>query len=402
MAIKIEKINISDIIPYENNAKIHTKKQIKQIKKSIEEVGYNDPIAIDENSIIIEGHGRYEALKKLDYKEVEVIRLINLTEEQKNAYRLIHNKLTLNTDFDFDILNTELEKIKDIDMSDFDLEFEKLFDDGNREVYEDSFDENATIEKKAKLGRIYRLGNHRVMCGDSSNPEDLSLLMGDKKADIVFTDPPYGVAIGDKNKMLNRFGKSNRVADNIMNDTLSAKELYDMLLKVFQNVKANMKDRCSCYICSPQGGYLCHMLNMMKDAELEVRHVLIWVKNAATFSMGRLDYDYQHEPILFIWNKSHKKIMAGEHKTSCWFVDKPRESKLHPTMKPIELVANALLNSSERGDIVLDVFGGSGSTLIASEQLGRSCYMMELDPKYCDVIINRWEKLTGKKSEEVS
>ena len=227
------------------------------------------------------------------------------------------------------------------------------------------------------------------MCGDATSADDVGKLMESAKADMVFTDPPYGVSIGDKNKMLNEFQKSGRILENIENDTLSPEELYRVLLEAFVNVKSSLSDCAAVYVTAPQGGGL-GMMMMMRDAGLEVRHVLNWVKNSPTFSMGRLDYDYQHEPILFTWNITHKKIMQGEHKTSCWFIDKPRENKLHPTMKPIELINNALRNSSEYGDVVFDPFGGSGSTLIACEQLNRRCYMIEIEPKYCDVIVRRY------------
>ena len=169
------------------------------------------------------------------------------------------------------------------------------------------------------------------------------------------------------------------------------------------NVRENCKDDASYYVTSPQGGELClMMMMMMKDAGLTVRHMLIWCKNSPTFSLGRLDYDYQHEPIFYTWTKSHHNYRAGKFRTSTWKIDKPRKCDLHPTMKPVELVANAMLDATKDGDIILDVFGGSGTTLIAAEQLNRKCYMMELDPHYCDVIIARWEKLTGKKATKIN
>lgn len=216
---------------------------------------------------------------------------------------------------------------------------------------------------------------------------------------MVFTDPPYGVAIGDKNKMLNQFQKSGRITENIENDAVSLPELREILLHAFQNLKNVCKEDASYYVTSPQGGEIgLMMMMMMRDAGLEVRHNLISEKNCATFSMGRLDYDYQHEPIFYTWTQKHKFYGAGKYHSTVWKFDKPRKCDLHPTMKPIELIAEALMNSSKAGDIVADFFGGSGSTMIACEQLGRSCYMMELDPKYCDVIIDRWEKFTGRKA----
>lgn len=218
-------------------------------------------------------------------------------------------------------------------------------------------------------------------------------------ADIVFTDPPYGVAIGDKNKALQSVQPSGRIVENIAGDTLSTEELYDMLLACFINLREHCKDDCSYYVTSPQGGEIGLMMMMMKDAGLQVRHNLIWEKNTATFSLGRLDYDYRHEPIFYTWTKKHNFYGGGKYKNTVWQFDKPRKCDLHPTMKPIELVAECLLNSSKKGDCVLDFFGGSGTTLIAAEQLERKCAMMEIDPHYVDVILSRWEKMTGETAE---
>lgn len=224
--------------------------------------------------------------------------------------------------------------------------------------------------------------------------------MRGEKADMVFTDPPYGVAIGDKNATLNSVQKAGRCCENIKNDTMSEGELYGLLKTAFINVRENCAEDAVYFVTSPQGGSLgLMMMMMMKDAGLEVRHVLMWRKNSATFSLGRLDYDYQHEPIFYTWVKKHHNFRNGENRTTVWDYDKPRHCDLHPTMKPVALVANAIMDGSKPGMIVLDAFGGSGTTLIAAEQLGRRCRMMELDPHYVDVIIARWEKLTGGKAE---
>lgn len=258
------------------------------------------------------------------------------------------------------------------------------------------------VETVCKKGDIWKLGNHRLMCGDSTDAGDVALLMDGEKAVFVFTDPPYGVSIGDKNKKLQTIHKSGVMTDNIENDTKSSKELYDILVKAFTNLRESCKDDASYYVTSPQGGELGLMMMMMKDAGLYVRHMLIWEKNAPTFSIGRLDYDYQHEPIFYTWTKRHHCYRQGEHRSTIWKYDKPRKCDLHPTMKPVELVANAMKDSTQEGDLAADFFGGSGTTLIAAEQLNRKCYMMELDPHYCDVIIARWEKLTCNKAERIS
>lgn len=277
-------------------------------------------------------------------------------------------------------------------------------DDGvvNIEVEEDEFDEAAEpIVCRCKRGDVWQLGNHRVMCGDSANSAEVAKLMGGGLADMVFTDPPYGVSIGDKNKALNSVQPSGRCCDNIKNDTLGADELYPILTSAMTNARLNCKADASYYVTSPQGGELGLMMMMMKDAGLPVRHMLIWVKNCATFSLGRLDYDYQHEPIFYTWTSKHHNYRKGDNRTTVWKYDKPRKCDLHPTMKPVALVANAMMDATIEGDIVLDVFGGSGTTLIAAEQLNRSARLMELDEHYCDVIITRWEKLTGKQAVKI-
>jgi site-specific DNA-methyltransferase (adenine-specific) len=209
---------------------------------------------------------------------------------------------------------------------------------------------------------------------------------------MVFTDPPYGVAIGDKNAELNAINGGNSINKNIMNDAIPVEQLRDILTAAFTNLRNSCADDACYFVTAPQGGGIgmMMMMMMMKDAGLEVRHVLMWCKNTATFSLGRLDYDYAHEPIFYTWTKSHHNFRGGENRTSVWKYDKPHKCDLHPTMKPIALVANAIKDGTQPGMIVADFFGGSGTTLIACEQLGRRCRMMELDPKYCDVIRRRW------------
>jgi len=220
---------------------------------------------------------------------------------------------------------------------------------------------------------------------------------------MCFTDPPYGVAIGDKNKDLDNISKAGRITENIQGDTLSTEELHDVLVKAMTNIRMNCDDDAVYFVTAPQGGNLgMMMMMMMKEAGLEVRHNLVWRKNSATFSIGRLDYDYQHEPIFYTWTKSHHNYRRSGNHTTVWDYDKPRKCDLHPTMKPVELVAACILDGSNEGETVLDGFGGSGTTLIACEQLNRHARIMEIDPHYCDVIIARWEKFTGKKAVKVA
>lgn len=256
---------------------------------------------------------------------------------------------------------------------------------------------------KVKTGDLFRCGNHLLLCGDSANRDDVSKLMKQDKATLLFTDPPYGVSIGDKNKFLNKFQKSGRVLTSIESDDDTAEDLGNMLLRVFTISKEFLSDDCSIFVCSPQGGSLgMMMMMMMRDAGMEVRHVLNWVKNSPTFSLGRLDYDYKHEPILFTWIKKHKKIMGGQFKNSVWTIDKPRANKEHPTMKPIELYENALLNHTDVGDILYEPFGGSGTGMIASENTKRICRMVEITPRYCSVILERFQVATGIQPELVT
>lgn len=223
---------------------------------------------------------------------------------------------------------------------------------------------------------------------------------------MIFTDPPYNVSIASKNRTLNQIQPSNRILRPIIQDGDDGQTDEDvgrtLWLPAFRNLKAAAKDQCSIYVTMPQGRTHATMMDTIEAAGWQVKHELMWLKNAPTFSMNRLDYDYQHEPILYGWNKTHKWVGGGEFDKSVWPIDRLAHCDLHPTMKPIKLIANAIQNSSEQGDIVLDVFGGSGSTMIACEQTGRRCLMMELDPHYCDVIIERWEQFTGQKAELVS
>lgn len=253
------------------------------------------------------------------------------------------------------------------------------------------------------MGRLILKSQHRVLCGDCTVPEQVAYVMGGERATVIFTDPPYGVAIGAKNRMLNEFQRSGRCLDDITDDSLDPEELKRRLTPAFVLAKAQIMSKdCSVFVTAPQGGDLGVMMLAMGDAGLPIRHVLIWRKNQPTFSVGRLDYDYQHEPILFTWGKGHKRLMNGEHRTSVWNVDKPRASKDHPTQKPVALYVNAYMNHSEAGDVVADMYGGSGTAVLAAEQTGRRAVAIELEPAYCDVIVRRWEEFTGRKAVRVA
>ena len=386
----MKNISIDKIKPYLKNAKKHTEKQIKQIADSIANFGFNQAIVIDKNNVIIVGHGRYEAAKVLKLKEIPVIQ-VDLSEENAKAYRLADNKLN-ESEWDMELVIEELKElsIELLNLTGFSEDLIIESDDKDDEV------PDLPAKAKSEIGEIYQLGRHRIMCGDSTNSEEVSRLMDGKKADIVFTDPPYGVNYQDKAEKI--LGRKDRAV--IANDGLRKDALKKIVFPAFQNIAENLKNGGVYYVCSPQGGELglMMMMMMMMDAGIECRHMIVWAKDRAVFSMGRLDYDYQHEPILYGWRGSHKHIGNGQFKTSVWNIPNPRASKLHPTMKPVEIMQNALLNSSKSEDIVLDLFLGSGSTLISAEKTGRICYGMEIDPKYIDVIIKRWEDFTSKKA----
>ena len=402
--LEIHELPIDELVEYENNAKLHPHEQVEQIANSISEFGFNSPVLAWHNDRgepeIVAGHGRLMAAKKLGMEKLPVVFLDHMSEEQRRAYILVDNKLTMNSGFDDEILSMELSNIFDIDMSQFDFDIE-LDDEGDGEVEEDEVPEDApSIVQK---GDVWQLGRHRLMCGDSTDPAVIDRLMDGVKADMVFTDPPYNVAVGSKNKVLNKQDGGSRNETEIAGDKgLTDAEIGEQLWRpAFQNMADHAKDDCSIYVTMPQGGTHMMMMMMMADACWQVKHELMWLKNQPTFSIGRLDYDYKHEPIMYGWKKTHNFYGKGKFTKSVWEIDKPRESKLHPTMKPIELIANALENSTKENDCVLDVFGGSGSTLIACEQLNRKCYMCELDPHYCDIIIERWQNLTGETAQLV-
>jgi len=398
--------NISDLRFDDKNMNDHTEYGMSLLEKSLQEFGAGRSILIDKNNNIIAGNGIIEAAGNIGLEDMQVVETtgdrivaVKRTDIELNSAKgrglAMADNGTSAANLSWNKGNIEeVSEQFDLDPGEWISDWDK---DDNAEVVEDEAPEvNESEPANSVLGGVYQLGEHRLMCGDSTDAGSVAILMDGQKADMVFTDPPYNVAIGDKNRALNTFATSERIERNLEGDTFKSDEEAGkkLWLPAFKNMLDNCQDVCAIYVTMPQGGTHMMMMMMMHEAGWQVKHELIWVKNSPTFSMGRLDYDYQHEPICFGWKKGHKKIGKGKFTKSVWEIDKTRKDADHPTMKPIELVANALENSSENGDNVLDLFGGSGSTLIACEQLGRKCYMMELDPKYCDVIRKRYWKFT--------
>ena len=425
-----------ELKPYGNNARKHTPDDIDQIKDSIKACGFNDPIAIwGEQNLIVEGHGRRIAAMELGLDRVPCIRLDHLTDAQRRDYAIRHNFTSDQSEFDFGKLREEVAalEIEGLDMSYLDSLGEELQGALGESVddYQITEDEppEPPEEPTAKRGQIWQLGRHRLMCGDSTSAEDVETLMGGQAADLLLTDPPYNVALGwhmrpSEAKALHRRADGLVIA----NDEWETDEGFVQFLKTsFKNAMNAMRDGAAFYIwhASTQGY---NFLRASSECGMVIRQTLVWIKN--TFAFGRQDYQWKHEPCLYGWkegaahyfvdvrnistvfedlpdiSKMKKEEMArllneifsDKVPTTVLFEDKPTRSELHPTMKPIKLLACQIQYSTKPGWTVLDLFGGSGSTLIACEQLNRTCYMMELDPHYVDVIIQRWENFTGEKA----
>jgi DNA modification methylase len=393
---------ISELSPYEKNSRTHSPGQIAQIARSLQEFGWTNPLLIDETGRIVAGHGRLAAAVSLGMEAVPTITLAGLTDAQIRAYVIADNKLAENAGWDLELLRLEVAELKDFG---FDLQLLGYEEKELTELLEfvppngglTDPDEVPEVpeEPVTKLGDVWLLGRHRLMCGDSTSGEAVGFLMAGVLADLVVTDPPYGVSYADKNKSLNAVGKGTRIQTKILNDHLKGDDLSGFFLAAFSSLFCAMKEGAPFYVFAPQGGEQMMMMMMMKESGLPVRHELIWVKN--NHALGRADYHYKHEPVLYGWKDGAGHPWFGDrNKFSTWHIDKPVSSKLHPTMKPVDLLLIPLNNSSLPGAIVLDLFGGSGSTLIACEKTGRVCYCMELSPHYCDVIVKRWEQFTGQ------
>ena len=390
--LKIEYVDINSIKPYKNNAKLHPQEQIEQIKKSIEQFGMDDPIGIWKDEIV-EGHGRLIACKELGYTEIPIIRLDHLSDEERKAYTLAHNKLTMNSDFDLDILNDELDDILNIDMSDFGFDLD-LEDEEEKEIIEDEVPE-VPEEPKAKLGDIYQLGNHRLMCGDSTKEEDVAKLMNGVKADMVFTDPPYGMNLDTdysklpENKEFEKEKgiKGGKTYKPVIGDNDDFKD--ELVTTIFNNF-----DYCK-EIFVWGGDYYPELLKDYKKG-----NYIVWDKKSNE-GMENNNFDRTlSSNFELCWSKNkHKKDIVRILWVSAFGTEQEFDHKrVHPTQKPTKLSRWFIDKYSKENDLIVDIYGGSGSTLIACEQLNRKCYMMELDPHYIDVIIQRWENFTGEKA----
>lgn len=398
---------IADLIPYAANAKKHDEKQIKNVAESIKQFGFVQPVVVDRAGVIVIGHCRVLAAKKLGMKEVPCVCVDDLTPEQVNALRLVDNKSN-ESEWDFDLLADEL---PGLDLSAFDFDW-GLRDELDDSVVEDDYDPVLPAEPKSRLGDIYQLENHRLMCGDSTSLSDVQKLVGGAQMDLLLTDPPYNVALGmdetpEEAKKRNRRTDGKTVANDKMEDT----EFRKFLTDAFSNAAMVMKPGAPFYIWhAGTEGY--NFFGACRDSMLRVRQILVWIKNAVV--MGRQDFNWQHEPCLYGeseieedehepclygWTEGHKHYFFKNRRQSTVLnFDKPVKSAEHPTMKPIKLFDYQMQCSSKPGENVLDLFAGSGTTIMAAEQNGRNAFCMEYDPKYVDVIVDRWEKFTGKKA----
>lgn len=398
----VEHWSLQRLIPYAKNARTHDDTQVSQIAGSIAEFGFVNPILVGDDNVIIAGHGRLMAAQQLGLDSVPVIVLHHLTESQRRALVIADNKIAENAGWNDELLKLELEELGDLgfdlDVIGFsDEELDELLgaDDQAGETDEDDIPE-VEDEPISRPGDIWVMGNHRVLCGDSTSKQDLEKLMNGELADMAFTDPPYNVDYGNNAKDKMR-GKDRR----IMNDNLGD-DFYQFLKDSLTNLLNVTKGACYVAMSSSE---LDTLQKAFRDAGGKWSTFIVWAKN--TFTLGRSDYQRQYEPILYGWREGNDHFWCGARdQGDVWFFNKPVKNDLHPTMKPVELVERALRNSSKSRDIVLDLFGGSGSTLIACEKIGRAARLIELDPKYVDVIVRRWQDYSGeqaiRESDELS
>ncbi|PNS43033.1 site-specific DNA-methyltransferase [Gardnerella vaginalis] len=385
--------DVSELIPYVRNARTHSEAQVAQIAASIREFGFLSPILVAEDNTILAGHGRLAAALKLGLKKVPCVKENHLTETQKRAYIIADNKLSLNAGWDSELLAVELSELEgadfNLDLLGFDeAELSSIFD-ADKDVSDDDFDVEKELEEPcfSKTGDVWTLGRHRIICGDATKLETYKTLLENTKVNLVVTDPPYNV---------NYEGSAGK----IKNDNMENDKFYQFLFNSFVNMEQAMADDASIYVFHADTEGL-NFRKAFQDAGFYLSGCCIWKKPSLV--LGRSPYQWQHEPCLYGWKKKGKhKWYAGRKETSVWEFEKPKKNADHPTMKPIALLAYPIKNSSMTNSLVLDPFAGSGSTLIACEQTGRICYAIELDEKYCDVIVKRYiEQVGNDKSVKV-
>ena len=390
---QMQLVSIEKLVPYVNNARTHSPEQITKLRSSLREFGFINPVIIDKDYGIIAGHGRVLAAKEEGIDEVPCVLVDYLTEAQKKAYIIADNRFAQDAGWDEELLKIEIESLQgeDFDVSLTGFEDDEIADlfmgDSKSDAKDDDFDLSAALEKAAfvEKGDTWTVGRHRLYCGDATNADDVTALMDGKKANLIVTDPPYGVSFKSSDGL------------TIQNDSIKGDDFYNFLLAAFQNVVAHMEGGGAAYIfhADTEG------LNFRKafiEAGFHLAGCCIWVKNSLV--LGRSDYQWQHEPVLYGFLKNGKHNWYSDRKqTTIWNYDKPKRNKNHPTSKPLDLLGYPISNSSQENGIVVDTFGGSGSTLMACEQTNRICYMMELDEKYASVILRRYVEDGGNPND---
>ena len=390
---EMQLVPIGKLVPYVNNARTHSKEQITKLRSSLREFGFVNPVIIDREFNVIAGHGRILAAKEENIEQVPCVFVDYLTEAQKKAYILADNRFALDAGWDEEMLRVEMEALQgmdfDVSLTGFDeAEIADLLS-ADDETQEDDFDEEAALQAEpfVKAGDLWLLGKHRLLCADSTKPEDVKLLMDGKKANVCITDPPYAC---------NYTGGTGM---KIMNDNLKGEEFYQFLLSAFKNAYENLADGAAIYIFHSDAEKV-NFYNAVVAAGFHYSTTCIWVKQSLV--LGRFDYQMRHEPVIYAFKDTVKHKVYGDRKqTTVWEFDRPSKSKLHPTTKPLPLIAYPMKNSSLVNSIVLDLFGGSGSTLMAAEQMDRTAYLMELDPAYASAIVRRFVAYRGN-TEDVS
>ena len=398
--MQVTEAKTESLIPYGFNNRKHSEQQIDCVANSIAQFGFNQPIVVDEDNIILVGHCRLEAAKKLGLAKVPVLKKAGLTEAQKKAYRILDNKLQNDSEWNFESLELELNQLEEMD---FELEpwgleeLRNLFTEDEPEAEEDDFDEAASLESEPfiKRGDLIELGRHRVLCGDSTSAEDVAYLMGDAKAALMNTDPPYGIGYVSNAKSKGQAGDY----DEIENDTLDGETLQRFLEDCIRASVPYMTENAAFYLWHPmltQGTFFAAAA-AAAAADILIHRQIIWVKPAFVF--GRGDYHWKHELCFYGWRQGHRPPFYGaRNQDTVWAIGREND-KIHPTQKPVELFTIPMKNHTKAGEAVYEPFSGSGSQLIAAEQLGRTCYGMEIEPKYCHVIIDRYAKLCADRNK---